>query len=476
MNLDFHYYATYLAAHYAGFTEQEAKTIAYAAQFVDDCIATERPTHAPNRVTCMSVKELKNMDIKTTWNRNDYQNFYEIWQCFHFLPGNEFYSCRYEGKTHNSKWIFSESDNELFRNLCLPKSVLVMNMIEDLKNYTQARNFLHMVGIRMHVLADTWSHQYFLGMPRWFSNEVESNTVKVKSNNIFSPVSYYSWRFWKNDNLEKLEFSNTPTLPSYESISYLGHGRLGTIADYGCLTFQYQPNWKASGDLITRNNVDIFTNAFHQMVYAMECVIQNKPFDPENIPLNHKEEINSVLKTQMLDQSLAWNNLIKQVCGKALEAYNSKTWRNEYKTESGGNYVQFIQAADQHVSFITKNINSARFAHKNSSTGEIRYSSLINYLDWEYHPYSMICMDGHMYIRSVENSYPTGKLQKVDTVSYLEHNYHDCWNCNIDLSNNLFHHYYSNNNSLDHTDIICNYCGWDDSKWTAKLIEPKYLI
>ncbi|WP_009906059.1 DUF6765 family protein [Clostridioides difficile] len=36
MNLDFHYYGTYLAAKVAGYNDTDAKTIAYAAQYVDE--------------------------------------------------------------------------------------------------------------------------------------------------------------------------------------------------------------------------------------------------------------------------------------------------------------------------------------------------------------------------------------------------------------------------------------------------------
>ncbi|HHN8252279.1 DUF6765 family protein [Clostridioides difficile] len=36
MNLDFHYYGTYLAAKIAGYNDSDAETIAYAAQYVDE--------------------------------------------------------------------------------------------------------------------------------------------------------------------------------------------------------------------------------------------------------------------------------------------------------------------------------------------------------------------------------------------------------------------------------------------------------
>jgi len=47
MNLDFHYYGTYLAAYTAGYSTDEAKVIAYAAQFVDDCTTTVMPWNGP---------------------------------------------------------------------------------------------------------------------------------------------------------------------------------------------------------------------------------------------------------------------------------------------------------------------------------------------------------------------------------------------------------------------------------------------
>ena len=40
MNIDFHYYATYLAAIIAGYSHEESSEIAYSAQFVDCCTRT----------------------------------------------------------------------------------------------------------------------------------------------------------------------------------------------------------------------------------------------------------------------------------------------------------------------------------------------------------------------------------------------------------------------------------------------------
>ena len=39
---------------------------------------------------------------------------------------------------------------------------------------------LPMVGMRMHVLADTWAHMYYIGMPAWFINDAKEEVYKIE--------------------------------------------------------------------------------------------------------------------------------------------------------------------------------------------------------------------------------------------------------------------------------------------------------
>ena len=477
MNVDFHYHATHLAARYAGFSKEEANIIAYAAQFVDDCTKSNAPADSPKRYTCMSIGEMEKMNLKPVdWKYEDYRKLTEIWQYFHFLPGNEFYTNRYSGKRSNKRWTFSEEDEEIFRKMCKPQSVAIWNMIEDTKRYRGTSNFLHMIGMRMHVLADTWAHQNFIGFPLWFANEVDSDSVEVEVNGKWKKVTYYSWRLSMKDSLEFLSFSNTPTMDSYESISYLGHGRLGTVADIPCLRFRYQPAWMEAKTLLTRSNVDVFTDAFHQMVYAMRCIKDNTSFDPEYISSEYKAKVAAVLNVWKIDQSNEWDQLIKKEFGYIPDAYDAKKWKKEYEEEKKlGNYILFINSANDHVSLMNSITNTARFQHCRISDKSIRHSSLINYLNWDKKSCSMVCVNGQMYMREIFNSYPTGKLKMVDMIEYLEHNFHDKWKCKIDMYKKEFHHQYSGTGVPDRYGTICNYCAWGDEKWEAKLIEGKYI-
>ncbi len=112
MNADFHYHATHLAARIAGFNKAEADTIGYAAAFVDELSASAKPAKSPDRVTVMTTAELLKMPFSSPfkWSTADKRNFFEVWQCFHFLPGNEFYHKRYDGSRSYSatqSWSYS---------------------------------------------------------------------------------------------------------------------------------------------------------------------------------------------------------------------------------------------------------------------------------------------------------------------------------------------------------------------------------
>ena len=84
MNIDFHYYATYLAAIIAGYSHEESSEIAYSAQFVDCCTRTFLTSiKAPlSAATTQSQVEL----INARADLLGLQDITRIWSSFHFLP------------------------------------------------------------------------------------------------------------------------------------------------------------------------------------------------------------------------------------------------------------------------------------------------------------------------------------------------------------------------------------------------------
>lgn len=475
MNKDFHYYATYLAALLAGFSKEETDIIAYAAQFVDDCTKSSKPDSAPDRVTCMTTKEMVEMNAKpSSWSRNDKRAFYEIWQCFHFLPGNEFYTNSYNKDAAKGKSHFTEYDNELFRKMCLPNSIAVKEMIEDVKNYYNTSNYLHMIGLRMHVLADTWSHQNFLGTPKWCINDIDTDNVEIEADGQWKKASL---SVTNSDNLSELKFKNTPVMPSYESVSYLGHGRIGSIADYGCLKFRYKAFWNDGVTYIERDNVEIFSKAFHQMYYAMKCIRENTPFNVNYIPVDFESNIKQVLRVRKLDQSEEWIELIRRSYNHSLtkDSYDYMVWINEYNTDSGGNYIKFINAADNHVDFVTKAVNTVRFKHtdEQGTKSNLSCAALLNH---ESKPYAVVCSNGRMYMRSIDVSTKkiTGPLLRVDKVPYLRNTYMDKRQFNVNMITNKFNDF--NEIEADQkSEAALKYFTPDNVKYQAEIIAGRYL-
>lgn len=303
MNRDFHYEGTYAAAAIAGFAPEAAADIAWAAQTVDECTKENVEKFYPYLkwwdpvFTCESVKE----DIKKEFSsilsdETSYtlQLIRSIWIPFHFLPGNIDGHIRYNG----SRALESNRDMRDFLCICEPNSDLVLQMMQRSVSIfshcsmQEKKEYLIMIGILMHVLADTWAHQYFSGTPDYFVNEVTDREILSHS-----PLP------------EDFDNGVTPAGPTNYSLSYLGHGRAGHYPDYGCMSYQYHPYWKAPGEKITKNGPEDFSCAFQQMEWALRCFRTGNTF---TVPEQHPGEkpwltaVNDVITTPKADQSGIW--------------------------------------------------------------------------------------------------------------------------------------------------------------------------
>jgi hypothetical protein len=149
MDIEFHYYITYILAKKAGFKSEDAFIIAYSSQYTDDncnqyyinSLLHEDFISKPSQtmdVTKPSVKKIS------------------IYPLFHFFPGNPDSptTVRKDGKT-NPFNTTPNSDN-------------VRQVFEDaLKSDDRYR-----IGVATHVFADSWAHQNFLGLEDVFNAAV----------------------------------------------------------------------------------------------------------------------------------------------------------------------------------------------------------------------------------------------------------------------------------------------------------------
>lgn len=255
MEQNFHYHVTYTAAVLAGFSPEDGQKIARAAQYVDEC-----------GVTVQSAGTLIWDNLWDTFPGNQQiREVLKTWPVFHFLPG-DYAVIRNEvdPPLRDSSRPALQLAAQL---ICTPESKLVREMVEAAKDAyggepTDAN--LQRVGIAMHVLADTYAHQGFAGIPLACVNEVRE-VQEMKRDGGFGSKRY-----------QFLEYS--PALFSH-SFGYLGHGRIGHLVDQPGACFAYRAAWKnpVGDDWAVRYNPLEFYCAYLQMKEAMEFILGKRP-------------------------------------------------------------------------------------------------------------------------------------------------------------------------------------------------------
>lgn len=140
MDVEFHYYITYLIAARAGFSPEQAWLIAFSAQQVDDNCDEYEIHGSTGSVYKNYISQTMNIERP----RSDLLRIYPL---FHFVPGdtNTESARRKDGKT--SPWMTT------------PNNLLAQEMM---KNALQSGS-LYRIGIAAHAFADTWAHQNFIG-------------------------------------------------------------------------------------------------------------------------------------------------------------------------------------------------------------------------------------------------------------------------------------------------------------------------
>jgi len=146
MDIEFHYYITYILARESGFSDNESYIVAYSSQYVDDnCyyyyVNFNDGSHYINEVS-------QTMDITKPSAKRE-----KIYPIFHFTPGDP--ESPGAGRKDGRKHLFNTTpDSENVRKL-------FFNAL--------GTNDLYRIGIATHVYADTWAHQNFLGMKNNFN-------------------------------------------------------------------------------------------------------------------------------------------------------------------------------------------------------------------------------------------------------------------------------------------------------------------
>lgn len=299
MDIDFHFGTIYVLSRWAGFNGVDAKALATASQLVDD-----------NTPKLKVNGDYRRSGHEPLENISDLEDNNEIWIPFHFLPN-----------------LNEDAENKL---LCKKDSNLANQLAEELKSITDVNNKnIFRLGIGLHVYADTWAHQEFLGQ---ISDE----------NLVTNPQIIYP----KQEPWEKIEDKFIHDLPA------LGHAKSIHWPDRPYVSWSCEPkfpngreNWtefleasKAIYSILTtvRGNENILTK--DQETSLLNCF---KGFTDENYDNRNK----------------AWIDYINQGnfdFDDSLDEYSKG-----YILGDSNFYPQFYEAIDEHYSWVKEKLEAA---------------------------------------------------------------------------------------------------------------------
>lgn len=220
MQIDFHFAGTYSIARLAGFQHNQAATIAYAAQYVDDATneGEIRFNNAPpfHRIaTAHTMVSLGNFE--------NIENIHS-WMPFHFLPGNM-------GGPNGTG-----SDSSMIRRLiCTTDSPVANAMLDACTRDKGKPHDLQRLGITSHVYVDTWVHKDFVGL-------------KNKINSIHGIGS----------NQSELEDLGDDVASGLTSQLGIGHGAVLSFPDLPFAIWNYTDR---DQNMVPRDNPELFMNA-----------------------------------------------------------------------------------------------------------------------------------------------------------------------------------------------------------------------
>jgi hypothetical protein len=140
MNIEFHYYITYILAKSAGFSKEDVQIIAYASQYTDD-------NNTEFAIDKGKPNEYKNYISQTYDILKPQKERMKIYPCFHFLPGD--YTNESTKRTDNRTHTFNTTANSKNANILMDAALQTDDP--------------YRIGICTHCYADTWAHQNFIG-------------------------------------------------------------------------------------------------------------------------------------------------------------------------------------------------------------------------------------------------------------------------------------------------------------------------
>lgn len=340
MQKDMHYYGIYALARAAGVNIKTATDIATASQFVDDS-DTVSEILSDGGFLYHRATAHHPLDVPPNTDPADQRC---VWLPFHFIPGNE-----------------GNSIEE--RLVCSKDSSIAKDIVEHALSLSKETYGPILLGIALHVYADSFSHYGFSGISSKL-NHVKPGSIdlKIENKTIFDYVK----------NKIELFFGRLAT--GATNLIGLGHGGVESCPDRPYLVWSFI--YEHSNILEQRDNPTTYLEACEKIFNIFKKLISNNPSlsdgHTENSFGSIRATVQKILITEAAqdDRIKEWESSFKaghmntQPSAETIPAYNERYFAQHYtelrtkntQDEENTPAFQFLKAAKSHRDYVLESL------------------------------------------------------------------------------------------------------------------------
>lgn len=216
MNINYHYFMIKTLAYAAGFSEEDAQTIAYYSQQVDDFIRCS-PMRVSKKPPAYFIEKGYAKEVKGVWQVMPHPTGIDMAQSlekhyrrttlspFHFIPAKPFSELEAAPEFTRADYRCVRADDV--------RAILINQIVEEAVAAVQeekCEKSLMRLGMAIHIYSDSYAHHGYSGMEGW-----ENRAVIKKA---------------YNQQTRKEEVSAGERL-AYRALPPIGHGNAGHVPD-----------------------------------------------------------------------------------------------------------------------------------------------------------------------------------------------------------------------------------------------------
>ena len=292
MDIDFHYYVIKTLAYKAGFSEEDAQTIAYYSQQVDDFVKCSPMRVRQEPPEFFVKKGYAKKSVGGTWQVMPHPTGINVLQSvrahyqqstlasFHFLPARPLSEIESESGFTRADYRCVRADDE--------RAVLINRIVEEAVRAVleqKCEKSLMQFGMALHTYADTYAHCGYSGLEGWENCAVIKKAFNRQTGK--EEVPPYE-RF------------------AYSEIPHIGHGNSGHVPDICTyqidVAMQKDENDHACTQHIVRENLEDFLACAKAILEYLSRAAQTDVLD-EIVWDEFKEELARAMQVPTADET-----------------------------------------------------------------------------------------------------------------------------------------------------------------------------